>query len=229
MSDKEAADIFIREFANNYSLAACISFPSFQTSDSSAQLIFNSTETANVKALAACPNSSNSPDRVTFKLLKFIMNYIVCPLNIIFQHSFYDGIVISVYESRGEHTTAASFRPIIMCSCRGKILEKVVYKRLVGYLNDANKIHGAQHGFTNGRSTITNLLQFDTYISECIAAELPYDIVMFDFCNAFDKTLHQCVIDAAASYDLISKAIKWIESFLTGRTRPVRIRDVLYQ
>ena len=53
VSDKETADIFIREFANNYSSAACISFPSFETSDSSAQLIFNSTETAIVEALSS--------------------------------------------------------------------------------------------------------------------------------------------------------------------------------
>ena len=68
MSGKETADIFIREFAKNYLSAACILFFGFQTSDSSAQLIFNSTETAIVEALAACPNSSSSPVRVTFKL-----------------------------------------------------------------------------------------------------------------------------------------------------------------
>ena len=227
MSDKEAADIFIREFANNYSSAACISFPSFQTSDSAAHLIFNSTETANVEALAACPNCSSSPDGVSCQLLKSIMKYIVRHFNIIFQHSFYDwifpqnwkhGIVIPVYKGRGEHTTAASYRPIIMCLCLGKLLEKVVYKQLVGYLNDANKLHSAQNGFTNSRSTITNLLQFDAYISECIVAKHSYVIVMFDFCKAFDKAPHQCIFDAAASFDLSSKAIKWIESFLTGRT-----------
>ena len=94
VSDNKAADIFIREFANYYSSAACISFPSYQTSDSSAQLIFNSAETAIVEALAVCPysSSSSSHDGVTFKLLKSIMKYIVRPLNIIFQHSFYDGI-----------------------------------------------------------------------------------------------------------------------------------------
>ena len=114
---------FIREFANNYSSAACNSFLSFQTSDSTAQLIFNNTESAIVEVLAACPNSSSSPDGVTFKLLKSITKYIVRHLNIIFQHSFYDGIfpqnwkhdiVITVYKGRGEHTTTASYRPITM-------------------------------------------------------------------------------------------------------------------
>ena len=145
------------------------------------------------------------------------MKYIVRPLNIIFQHSFYDeifpqnwkhGTVILVYKGRGKQTTTASYRSITMCSCLGKLLEKVVYKQLVGYLNDANKLHSAQHGFTNGRSTITNLLQFDAYIFECTAAEHPYDIVIFDFYKAFDKAPHQCVIHAAASFDLSSKAIK---------------------
>ena len=55
-----------------------------------------------------------------------------------------------------------------------------------------------------------------------------YDIVMFNFCKAFDKTPHQRVLDAAASFDLSSKAIKWIGSFLTGRTQQVRIGDALF-
>ena len=83
------------------------------------------------------------------------------------------------------------------------------------------------HGFTNGRFTITNLLQFDADISECIAAEHPYDFVMFDFCKAFDKAPHQYVTGAAANFDLNSKAIKWIRSFLTGRTQQERMDDVL--
>ena len=66
-----------------------------------------------------------------------------------------------------------------------------------------------------------------TLISECIAAEYSYNIVMFDFCEAFHKAPHQCVIDAAASFDLSSKSIKWIGSFLTGRTQQVRIGDAL--
>ena len=153
------------------------------------------------------------------------MKYIVRPLNFIFQNSFFDGIfpqnekhgiVIPVYKGCGEHTTAASYRPIIMCLCLGKLLEKVIQKQLVGYINDANKLYSVQHSFTNGRSTIINLLQFDAYITECIAAEYHYDIVMFDFCKTFNKTPHECVIDPAASFDLSRKAIKWIGSFLTG-------------
>ena len=50
---------------------------------------------------------------------------------------------------------------------------------------------------------------------------------MFDFCKACDKVPHQCVIDAVASFDLNSKAIKCIESFLAGRTQQVRIGDAL--
>ena len=48
---------------------------------------------------------------------------------------------------------------------------------------------------------------------------------MYD--KACDKAPHQCAIDAAASFDLSSKAIKWIGSFLTGRTQQVRIGGAL--
>jgi ribonuclease P/MRP protein subunit RPP40 len=50
---------------------------------------------------------------------------------------------------------------------------------------------------------------------------------MFDFCKAFDKAPHKCVVEAAASLGIRGTALKWISSFLTGRTQQVRVGESL--
>ena len=96
----------IRKVVANYYSSACLSFPSSHTSDSTAQLIFNSIELAIFEALRVCPNcSSNNFAGITFKLFKLIyyeIIIIVRPLNIIFQHSFYESFSTQL-EARNNH------------------------------------------------------------------------------------------------------------------------------
>jgi hypothetical protein len=103
-------------------------------------------------------------------------------------------------------------------------MEKVVNSQLTKYLNDNDCLCQAQHGFITGRSTLTNLLQCDKYISECLIACNPFDIISFDFCKAFDKVPHQCVLNAASELD---SALAWIASFLTERTQRVKVNNCL--
>ena len=55
----------------------------------------------------------------------------------------------------------------------------------------------------------------------------PYNVIAFDFEKAFDKAPHPCIIRAVQSIGFSGPALKWLESFLTGRTFRVRIGDTL--
>ena len=91
VSDEQAAEIFRNNFAGNYSHNLGIDLTNTAFLKESL-LTFNSTEAAVSEALSLCPNTSSSPDGLSYKLLKAIRRSIISPLNIIFQHSFYDGI-----------------------------------------------------------------------------------------------------------------------------------------
>ena len=138
MSERESAQIFRQKFAKNFSIAFDTALPVLsQSSVSAPQLVFNCTETAVMEALTSCPNSYSSPDGISFKLLKLIAQFIFRPLNIVFQHSLLQGIfphiwkhaIISpLYRGYGDPSIPASYRPISLCTCLGKLLEKIVYK-----------------------------------------------------------------------------------------------------
>ena len=77
-------------------------------------------------------------------------------------------------------------------------------------------MHLAQHGFIAGKSTLINLLQFDKYVIKAMLANHPYDIIYSDYCKAFDKLPHQCVVDAAREHCIGGKALAWIGNFFIG-------------
>ena len=102
----------------------------------------------------------------------------------------------------------------------------MVAKQLIYYLNFYGKLHSSQHGFTASRSTLSNLLQFDKYITDCLNLH-SFDIFSFDFCKAFVKAPHQCIIVAASELGIDGKALAWIASYLEKRTQQVKVGNVL--
>ena len=177
--DRESAEAFQQEFANNFNVVCGQKSTSHSSSIKcvtalSDLTLFNSNEHLVSHAISQCSNSNSSPDGISFKLIKMIARIIIKPLNIIFQHAFNEGIfpaawkyaiVLPLFKGRGERCDPSSYRPISLCPCLGKILEKVVHAQLTIYLNHNNLLCQFQHGFTAGRSTTTNMLHLDNAIT----------------------------------------------------------------
>jgi hypothetical protein len=114
LSDKHAAAALNQEFSRNFShsLPNQQSDISKQPIDSKAALTFVCIEFATVEAIGLYPSTRSSPDGISFQLLKTVGRQILFPLNIIFQHSLYEGVfphawkqavIIPLYIGRGEH------------------------------------------------------------------------------------------------------------------------------
>ncbi len=62
---------------------------------------------------------------------------------------------------------------------------------MVQHIMRNNLLQGSQHGFINGRSCVTNLLQFFEDVTNYIDQGDPVDVVYLDFQKAIDKVPHQ--------------------------------------
>ena len=51
-------------------------------------------------------------------------------------------------------------RPVSLTSIVGKMLESIIKEQIVNFVDSNNLIRDSQHGFTSGRSCLTNLLDF---------------------------------------------------------------------
>ena len=185
-----------------------------------------------METLKSFNNSSSSPEGISFKLLKAVMLRIIRPLDIIYQQSLNQGIfpriwklavVIPLYKGRSGRSCVSIYRPVSLCSCLGKFLDKIVHTQLLSFLRGNELLHCGQHGFTPGKSTLTNMLIFDAYIANFQLLKHPYDIMSSDFKKAFEKVPHQKFISELAVKGIIGRALEWFSSFLSEGTHQVRV------
>ena len=135
LTEQEAAETLLRTLLSNFSAADNRLINSAIFSDTP-PLRFNCTTAMVASALQQCSNSSYSSDGISFQLLKAIGGCILFPLNIIYQHSLFEGtfptawkhaVVIPLYKGKGLHSSPDNYRPISSCQCLGKLLERIVY------------------------------------------------------------------------------------------------------
>lgn len=111
----------------------------------------------------------NSPDNIPITFFMRTVHNIKKPLYIIFKlalknmkyPSQWKSSLITPIFKAGDNTNIENYRPISILSAASKMLDKLVFKHLLNRV--AHLLVTEQHGFTAGKSTITNLLEFFTH------------------------------------------------------------------
>ena len=80
-----------------------------------------------------------------------------------------------------------------------------------------------QHGFINGRSTVTQLLTYLECCAKKVADGEVVDVVYLDFQKAFDTVPHARLIKKLSSYGIDGELLAWITEYLKDRTQIVRV------
>ena len=85
---------------------------------------------------------------------------------------------------------------------------------LVGYLEGAGLIRDTQHGLRKGRSCLSNLLSFLDQVTGLVDNGYSLDIVYLDLAKAFDRVLHQRLLNKLKAYGVRGKLYDWIADWL---------------
>ena len=97
-------------------------------------------------------------------------------------------------------------------SVPGKIMEKIILEVIEAHLRDNAVIGPSQHGFTRGRSCLTNLISFYDKITHLVDQGKPGDVIFLDFSNAFDTVSHRILLDKMSSIQLNKNMIQWVSN-----------------
>ena len=88
----------------------------------------------------------------------------------------------------------SNYRPISILPCFSKILEKLMYKRLLNYLEKENILFPSQYGFRKKRSTNFAAIELMTKLSQAIDNNEHTLGVFLDLAKAFDTVNHDMLL-----------------------------------
>ncbi|CAM4708339.1 unnamed protein product [Lepidochelys olivacea] len=101
-------------------------------------------------------------------------------------------------------------------------LEQVLKESILKHLDERKVIRNSQHGFTKGKSCLTNLIAFYDEITGSVDEGKAVDMFL-DFSKAFDTVSHSILANKLKKYGLDEWTIRWIESWLGCRAQRVVI------
>lgn len=181
-------------------------------------------------ALSTCRNSSAGPDDIPFCFLKNLsltsLNKLLELYNKIwtkekFPTLWRKSIILPIKKNDSNPTNPNSFRPISLTCTMCKLLEKMVNKRLLWYLDKHELLNPSQSGFRPNRSTMDNLVALQAEISEAFTTGRDVIAVALDLEGAFDKTLKSLVCSKLDEMIPSGNMTCFIKNFLTNRTSRV--------
>jgi len=80
-------------------------------------------------------------------------------------------------------------------------------------------IRPSQHGFTNGRSCLTNLISFYDKVTRLVDEGQAADVVYLDFSKAFDTVPHNIFVENLAAHSLDGCTLCWVKHWLDGQAQ----------
>lgn len=114
------------------------------------------------------------------------------------------------------------FRPISLLCFLSKILERLVFGQLSEYFEGNRLLDEFQSGYRADHSTQTTLLKLTEDIRTGLDRRRLTALLLFDFSKAFDSVCHRTLLRKLHNLGLSASALKWIASYLTGRSQAVR-------
>ncbi len=206
--------------------------PAPSITDAAMHDIVFTTEKILKKLLALKITSSCGPDEIHPSILKRAAHSLAGPLCIIFNLSYSFSClptqwliahVTPIFKHAGSRLQVENYRPISLTSIVCKVFENIIKDEMMVHLVSNNLIHSNQHGFVPMRSTQSNLLYTINDWSIALDSKNNTDCIFIDFKKAFDSISHAKLLHKLHSFGFSSLTIKWIKSFLSGRTQRVKI------
>ena len=178
-------------------------------------------------------NSSKAtgPYIIPTKLLKTLKYIVSGPLASLFNCSFSSGTVpsklkvarvIPVYKN-GPRTVKSNYRSISLLSVFNKILKKLVYNRLLKFLDKYEIIFDGQFGFRSNHSTTHAILHIVDKIQKAIETKKNSRGIFLDLSKAFDIVNHDILLKKLQHYGIRGLAYIWFSSYLSNRKQFVSI------
>ena len=216
---------------------SCCDFKTYLPKSSSKSLYLNPVTPMEVKRVITELKSKHSCglDGISTRILKLCPDNIALILAHIFNLSLSEGVFLKAFKQakvipvfkKGSTYDVNNYRPISLLPVMSKVLEKLVYTRLVSFLNRKGFFHEMQFGFRPNHSTSHATTLLIEKITEAFEAKQAMVGVFLDLSKAFDTIDHDILLSKLFHYGIRGIPYDWFKSYLTNRQQQVMCQNVL--
>ncbi|GAB0209450.1 mitochondrial enolase superfamily member 1 [Grus japonensis] len=124
---------------------------------------------------------------------------------------------------KGKKEDPGNYRSVSLTSIPGKVMEQLILGVINKHVEEKVVIGSGQHGFTKGKSCLTNPIAFYDGMTGWVDEGRAVDVVCLDFSKAFDTVSHNILIGKLRKCGLDEWTVRWVENWLNGRAQRVVI------
>jgi len=95
---------------------------------------------------------------------------------------------------KGKKEDPGNYGPGSLTSIPGKIMQQLILEVIIKQVEENKVIRSSQHGFTKGKSCLTNLIPFYDDMTGWVDEGRAMDVAYLDFSKAFDPVSHDILL-----------------------------------
>ena len=195
--------------------------------------IIPATEEEVIRIIKSLKMSSPGWDSISASIIKLTYRLFIDPLTHVLNLSLTQGVfpkelklakVIPLFKS-GDPMLFSNYRPVSILPLFSKILERLMYTRLLSFVNKHKLLYSYQFGFRKKHSPELALICLVDKISDALEKG-EYVLGLFlDFSKAFDTVHHDILFQKLEYLGVRGECLQWFRSYLSDREQFVSYND----